>query len=1129
MAYNESAFEKSFIKELQDNGWSSEVLYYKTEDQLFDNFIKIVNSRNLYDENRLNSVELSSSEIQQIRDKFSALVSPCAARKIIDANDMFIKRDINSKDTRNAGKPIGLNLFNNEISGGNSIYQIAEQVTFRNGKRGDVSLLINGLPLIHIELKSAENDINNAFYQIKNYASEGVFKSGIYAFVQVFFIANDNDIKYFANPGDSNNFNSDFVFNWADLNNKKILNWHRLVSGETKLLSVPEAHELAYYYTLADKSNDRIMTLRSYQVQAIKAIEKSMQEARDARIWTNKGNAVNTGEKRRGYVWCTTGGGKTVTTYKAAENLIDKKLVDKVVFVVDRISLESQSYLDYNSFCKKSEPDKNINEIVRAQNVYDLINLIKRSTPEMMISSIQKLAKVELVDLKKDIERYEKVLNDYNKRVSDNKVDLNEIKRTKYRELYIATYKSEVKADANNNFGQKIEHISIEEMEKRFSETKTISEADCLTYYAEGLIGEIQNKNLSLPIKLDETNGKRVLFIIDEAHRSNFGKMRVSIANHFSNAMLIGFTGTPIFSKLDRNKATEDELGTEQTTPNVFGRELHAYTIANGIDDKNVLAFNLTYVNTFNKQELRRRVILNKLDIASFDECKKDETKMLAYNELDNKMSDIDIENELPNNQYDCDEHRRAVVKHIIEEWPQRSLNGKLHGLLATSSIMEAIKYFRLFRELAPELKVTALFDMSENSSDKDLETKKNGIQEIFDYYNSTYNKNFQYPNDNDNYKKNLEQRLSHRLKNVDYEKDKIDIVIVVDQLLTGFDSKPLANLYLDKVMEETGLIQAVSRTNRIYNSTIKKHGNIIFYRKPATMQQNFKDAMKIYARADASRVSVKTLDENISSVNADIEQLKSIKNSIDTKLIRHLLIKIDIALNTIRLQGFNWKEDNNSRLKISEQKWIYLREDCIRRLPNEEQKEIDRVQEFKIDANIDLTSYNEKIDEECFGDLQKNIENAKNQPKYDEYIKAITNQMRGALLDSIEYKREYIDKFIESLISGNISFNSDKNIKECFYEYASNLREYDIKTEIIASGLDFTSEEIDYLANTIRNVAPNCHNKIDVDTELHRIIPNIHKEDWRFNTKVRDFIRKLLVKYADFDDKDEQMRYGNT
>ena len=608
MIFNkESDFEEALIKILSEKGWEKEVLKNYSEQDLLRNWANILFENNR-DIDRLNDYPLTDSEMQQILEQIEALRTPLKLNGFINGKSVSIVRD-NPDDKLHLGKEVSLKIYDRrEIAAGQSRYQIVQQPKFPtkskllNDRRGDLMLLINGMPVIHIELKKSGIPVSQAYNQIEKYSHEGIF-SGLFSLVQIFVAMEPNEAVYFANPGPDGKFNPDYYFHWADFNNEPINEWDKVAST---LLSIPMAHQLIGFYTVADDSDGVLKVMRSYQYFAASAISDKVAKAK----W--EGN-----NQLGGYVWHTTGSGKTMTSFKSAQLIASSKDADKVIFLMDRIELGTQSLKEYRGFADENE------SVQATENTNVLITKLKSSNPAdtLIVTSIQKM--------------------------------------------------SNIKDEAGGLNARDIELIS----------------------------------------------DKRIVFIVDEAHRSTFGDMLLTIKNTFPKAMFFGFTGTPIQDENQKKK---------NTTSTVFGNELHRYSIADGIRDKNVLGFDPYKVLTFKDKDVRKVVALEKAKAQTEKEAISDPVKSkIFYKYMDaNQVGMVGhfdakgdyikgIEDYIPNVQYTTEEHTTMVVKDILENWVTLSHNSKFHAIFATSSIPEAINYYRLFKAMKPHLKVTALFDPS--------------------------------------------------------------------------------------------------------------------------------------------------------------------------------------------------------------------------------------------------------------------------------------------------------------------------------------------------------------------------------------------------------------------------------
>lgn len=808
---DEKLFEDALVKLLSESyGWSSQVLVYPTEADLLQNWADILyqNNRSI---DRLDKYPLTDGEMRQILDQIATeLRTPCRINEWITGQFITIKRD-NPDDVAHLGKEVSLKIFDSrEIAAGQSVYQIARQPRFKtpsgtaSNRRGDLLLLINGMPLFHLELKKSGVPISRACNQIESYAQAGVYH-GIFALVQIFVAMNPEETVYFANPGPDGVFNPDFFFHWADFNNEPINDWKDVAKY---LLSIPMAHQLVGYYTIADGGDGVLKVLRSYQYYAASAIADKVAATK----WAD-------GNQYGGFIWHTTGSGKTMTSFKSAQLIATSKDADKVIFLVDRVELGTQSYQAYDNFASGDL------EVQATENTDALIAKLKSPNPAntLIVTSIQKMSNIE------------------------------------------ADYYGMATRD------------------------------------------------------LQQMQSKRVVFIIDECHRSTFGDMLITIKRSFPKAIFFGFTGTPI-QKENQKK--------ENTTSSVFGSELHRYSIADGIRDGNVLGFDPSMVQTFTEASVRDAVALDMAKASTVEEAMADPEKrevFLKYHDLPmakGANGGRGIEDYIKPMQYQEPAHQEAVVKDIVDNWVTIS-RGRFHAIFATSSIPEAYCYYQLFKDEAPHLKVTMLVDPSLDNGKEDKHKEKWLIQVLEDY-NTRYNQTFTMAT-YDRFKKDVANRLAHKAtyRGVESEPEKqIDLLIVVDQMLTGFDSKWINALYLDKLMRYENIIQAFSRTNRLFGND-KPFGVIKYYRYPHTMKQNIKDAVRLYSgdkplelfvdKLPQNRLKLARLFEEMAALFAaeNITNFESLPSAtVDRQKFAALYKEFDRTLTAAKIQGFKWDED---------------------------------------------------------------------------------------------------------------------------------------------------------------------------------------------------------------------------
>ena len=985
----EAEFEDALIKVLFNKGWSSEVIMYPTEEDLIQNWANI-----LFDNNqsidRLNGCPLTSGEMQQIMEQIKTLRTPLMLNKFINGKTISITRD-NVDDKLHFGKEVSLKIYDRkEIAAGQSRYQIARQPKFKassrilNDRRGDIMLLINGMPVIHIELKRSGVPVSEACNQIQKYSHEGVF-SGLFSLVQIFVAMTPDETLYFANPGSWDSFNPDYYFHWADFNNEVINDWKGIASN---LISIPMAHQLIGFYTVADDTDGVLKVMRSYQYYAASAISDKVSKTK----WGE-------GNQRGGFIWHTTGSGKTMTSFKSAQLIANSKDADKVVFLTDRIELGNQSYIEYNNFADDGE------SVQKTEDTYVLITKLKSSAPAdtLIVTSIQKM--------------------------------------------------SNIKNDENGLNAHDIEEIGK----------------------------------------------KRIVFIVDECHRSTFGEMLSTIKSTFPNAIFFGFTGTPIFE--------ENQKKMSQTST-IFGGELHRYVLADGIRDKNVLGFDPRMVQTFKENDVRKQVALAEAKANNVEEAFADEKKREVFNKFMNDVPMAGYENDdgkyvkgvedyLPNSQYIEPEHQNAVVNDICDNWSILSVNKKFHAIFATSSIPEAIEYYGLFKDKMPSLKVTCLFDPHISNEDGEYKNtykgkpvalfKEDGLVKILNDYNDMFGQDFTIPT-HASFKKDVSLRLAHKEKysTITRTPEKmLDLLIVVDQMLTGFDSKWVNTLYMDKILQYENLIQAMSRTNRLFKSNEKPYGVIKYYRRPFTMKAYIDEAVKTYSGDKPTVLFVEKLPYNLKKLNVifmDISEVfKSSGVSDFTKLPNDHAEKAKFAqlfkdfnhhLDAAKLQGFNWEQDiytfNDEETGLNETiKLDFGSNDFMalvqryKELSNGNDDENGNGGSDGDDVPFDLVGYITEID-------TGRIDAAYMNSRFEKYLKNlhqadITEEQLQASLDELhksfatltQDEQKYAEIFLHDVQRGEVVVEDGKTLRDYITEYQYKAKNDQIHSFAVAFGLD--------------------------------------------------------------------------
>ena len=970
----EAEFEAAMIVALQNKGWENQVLKYPTEEALLKNWADILfeNNRGI---DRLNDAPLTYTEMQQILEQVLVLRTPLMLNGFINGKTVSITRD-NPDDPFHLGKEVSLKIYDRrEIAAGQSRYQIAQQPKYKpkskilNDRRGDLMLLINGMPVFHLELKKSGIPVSQAHYQIEKYSDEGIF-TGIFSLVQIFVAMQPEETVYFANPGPDGIFNKDFYFHWADFNNEPINKWRDIA---TYLLSIPMAHQMIGFYTVADDSDSVLKVMRSYQYFAANAISDRVSKI----DWSDK-------QLLGGYIWHTTGSGKTMTSFKSAQLIANSKDADKVIFLMDRIELGTQSLREYRAFAEDNE------EVQATEDTHALITKLKSKNPAdtLIVTSIQKMSNIK-------------------------------------------------------------------------DEEGGLNAAD-----------------------IETMNSKRIVFIVDEAHRSTFGDMLITVKQTFPGAVFFGFTGTPI------QKENQKKMNTTST---VFGDELHRYSIADGIRDGNVLGFDPYKVLTYRDIDLRKAVALKMANTATEEDAIKDpekskkyyyymdtvKVKMAGYREKSSNYVK-GIEDYLPREQYDRAEHQKMVIQDILDNWLRLSHASKFHAIFATSSIPEAIKYYRLFKESKPDLKITTLFDPNIDNNGG-VKFKEDGLVEILEDYNARYEQDFTLANYG-KFKKDIAARLAHKKPYERIERNtekQIDLLIVVDQMLTGFDSKWVNTLFMDKVLKFENIIQAFSRTNRLFGPD-KPFGTIRYYRYPNTMERNIKNAVALYSGNKPLGLFVEHLDYNLDKMNqifADILRLFTVAGISDFSRLpddldecgrfAKLFSSLNDYLEAAKIQGFTWKQriytfKNPKKVMemiFDENTYLIL---ALR------YKELFTVADDSGSGDIpfDIDGHLVVIDT---GRIDTNYMNS----RFEKYLKVLRQDdidpdLLQATLDELhksfatltQEEQKYANIFIHDVQSGNAEIEDGKPFRDYITEYQFRAKNEQVRQIVNALGVDISKLE---------------------------------------------------------------------
>ena len=715
MSELESMIEKKLIEQLiyGDSQWTyREDL--KTEEDLWVNFRYILEQNN---KDRLDGEGLSDSEFEQVKNQLQFSSFYKAGEWLVGENGkvmVHVQRDM---------EKLHLVVMNHEhIAGGSSVYEVINQYkalksddedsTDVRDRRFDVTLMINGLPMIHIELKNKQHSYMDGFWQIKKYIGEGKF-TGIFSAVQMFVVSNGVDTRYFAAAGDTE-LNPKFMSGWVDRKNNPVSDY---LSFAKSVLRIPQAHEMIARYTVLDEDARRLILLRPYQIHAIESIRE----------------ASKTGES--GFVWHTTGSGKTLTSYKATRNLLmDIPSIDKTIFLIDRKDLDTQTTMAFQAYANNDLVD-----VDETDNVNDLKKKLKSADRQVIVTTIQKM----------------QIL--ISKRLQEGTPDFDKI------------------------------------------------------------------KNL------------RIAFVVDECHRAVTPKTKRELERFFGRSLWYGFTGTPRFAE-----NSYPQMGDlPRTTEELYGKCLHSYTIQNAIHDKAVLGFQVEHNGPKN-------------------------------------MTD-----ETDSSQYDNEAHMLKVLDVILNKsyYKLGFQNGKgmtYECMLTTKSIQVAQKYYELLtrvkngetslvidekiRQVLPDFpKFAITYSVTENEEGSHVNQEK--MQKSLNDYNDMFGTKYEM-SQIQSYNANLNKRLARKDARFKSRREQLDLVIVVDRLLTGFDAPCMSTIFIDRQpMGPHDLIQAFSRTNRIYD-TNKTYGQIVTFQAPMLFKKCVDNAVKLYSAGSTETALLAEWDE---------------------------------------------------------------------------------------------------------------------------------------------------------------------------------------------------------------------------------------------------------------------------
>ena len=840
----------------------------KTEEDLWRNFKYILEQNN---KDRLNGESLSDAEFEQVKNQLQFSSFYKAGEWLVGENGkvmVHVQRDT---------EKLHLVVMNHEhIAGGSSVYEVINQYsalkdeddyyTVSRNRRFDVTLMINGLPMIHIELKNRQHSYMDGFNQIKKYISEGKF-TGIFSAVQMFVVSNGVDTKYFAAASDTD-LNAKFMSGWVDEKNNPVSDY---LDFAKSVLRIPEAHEMIARYTVLDRDAKRLIILRPYQIHAIESIRE----------------ASKTGKS--GFVWHTTGSGKTLTSYKATRNLLmDIPSLDKTIFLIDRKDLDTQTSSAFQAYA-----NNDVIAVDKTDNVNDLKKKLKSGDRKVIVTTIQKMQILVTKRLQEDTPEYNKI------------------------------------------------------------------------------------KNL------------RIAFVVDECHRAVTPKTKRELERFFGRSLWFGFTGTPRFA--ENPYAQMGDL--PRTTEELYGKCLHKYTIQNAIKDNAVLGFQVEHNGPKNME---------------------DETDPSLYDNETHMLRVLDI-----------------ILNKSYQKFGLQNGKGQTYeAILTTSSIQLAQKYYELLskvkngetdleidermRQVLPDYpKFAITYSVTENEEGSHVNQEK--MQKSLNDYNEMFGTKFDL-SQIQSYNENLNKRLARKDKKYKSRNRQLDLVIVVDRLLTGFDAPCLSTIFIDRQpMGPHDLIQAFSRTNRIFDPN-KAYGQIVTFQAPVLFKECVDNAVKLYSAGSTEVALLAEWDKVEPAFKRALSALKAVAETPDEETdmsLKELKVfaKAFQTFDRLFAQIKSFTKYDESMLEdygITEEEY----EDYVGHYQNAMTKiklaEPDDTQtppeaEETVDTDYELMAYSStKIDYEYIINLIQNIVTP------DEDAEAVTPEERQKQIDEV---KQYIEE----------------------------------------------------------------------------------------------------------------------
>lgn len=1019
-SYSERLFQEKFVKRMEQYKWEApeELNGNKrrvTVDDLINNWRQELNRLNA---DKLEGVPLTDNEFKQVMTRVNQISNSFEAAKLLSAEAGQGKIDgiIRDASDRPGNHEITLTIFKKEeVSGGDSSYKIAREVWgHTKDHRFDIVLLINGLPLINIEQKRSDQSTEDAFYQFQRYYEKNEFVNNFMAFSQMMIVMSEVNTQYFATPKSVDAFNPSFLFNWSydgkttyGKCNEKMTSWEDIVDN---FLMIPMAHQMVGDFVIIDNAKlaeeQRHMLMRPYQVYALQAIRGVAIDKANGKY---KGNG--------GYIWHTTGSGKTVTAFKTAQFLSTQSGYDKVIFLVDRKELDTRTIDRFKAFAMYE--GVNVDE---TQHSDDIKKLLESKLSKIIVSTIFKL------------------------------------------------------------------HNLIKVLE--------------------------ENQDNSL-------GDKHFVFIIDEAHRTTMGNMMGSIINYFKkNSLFFGFTGTPLFDeskvlgKIDDNKRIN-------TTEHLFGPCLHEYTIDEAIADNNVLGFHVEYINTgeFKTYDSLREKVLADILLES-EESSHEKIKQLVSN-----WDELKVETEAKDRKilvYQDEVHIPRVVSDIIQNWGKQSHGRLFNAILTVAEKKRAIAYYLEFKKQLQEkniaLNVAVTFSpVGENQ--KEFLEEQEFIDKTYEDYASFTGVSFNVNDTSYDESKYYDDLVERGTRGGSGRNPKnIDLIIVAERLLTGYDSKYLNTLYVDRELVKQKLIQAYSRTNRIYGE-YKDFGSVINFKFPRISEDNVNEALKLYGSGGkSSSVIMPYYDEAVRQLHTAMIALRTVLKdptrwgalSRDEKMKGVFKVAFKNASKQLRFvkqyYAYTW---NSETFGMSEDVWSQYvgayknlfpfdrdEDDEVPIRPLEGKSTIVGVQD--IDASYILSLIKKTVNGEIPDIIEEKIEEFSNLGHYEE----------AKLLREFIYT-EY-QKYSQLSSQGKM---------EAFYVWKEQKRDAEIHDYAVKYGVNFAVLKKVYDKYSLKDpeYIPNkeeLENAINFKNAIETLADNPGYHKLKFNQNLSMWLREIKKRY---------------